>query len=236
MKRISVDGDSDRASLRARWRRLSATQRLTVRGLVVLGAIALLGIATGGWSQRAIASDQSVPPPGADGVWSQWRFLRQSLDSVTGDLELTRLELERAKAIMGFSARYRVPADLATLIHDVAVSEGLDPELGFRLVRVESAFNPLARSSVGAVGLVQVRLATARFYEPEITEEALREPATNLRIGFRYLRDLIESYGDLRIALLAYNRGPQRVSDLLGDGQDPGNGFASSVMKDYPGF
>lgn len=204
-----------------------------LRGLAVLGVVILMAGVAGGWSQRAVAADDQAMTAGSSGLWSQWRYLREALDSTSGELELARLRLERAEALVTFSSRYQIPADLAGTIYDEAVAAGLDPELGFRLVRVESRFDTRATSPVGAVGLVQVRLGTARWYFPELTLEQLYEPSTNLQIGFRYLRHLIDRYGELPLALLAYNRGPQRVADLMSEGQDPRNGYASSVMKGY---
>ena len=76
-----------------------------------------------------------------------------------------------------------------------------------------------------------MQLRTARFYAPGITLERLYDPETNLGIGFRYLRDLLGTYQDnLRLALLAYNRGPAKVNQLLGIGHEPGNGYAKTVM------
>jgi soluble lytic murein transglycosylase-like protein len=65
-----------------------------------------------------------------------------------------------------------------------------------------------------------------------LTVQQLYDRDTNLRLGFRYLRDLLDRYGaNLRLALLAYNRGPGRVEELLGAGKDPQNGYATRVMK-----
>lgn len=227
-KRIQID----RSPLVATWRRLSATQRLMLRGVGLFGAVVAVAVLMGGWSQRAIAADEWASPNGT-GLWSQWRYLRDALDSTSGELELARLRLERAEAVVDYSGRYQIPADLTGTIYDQALAAGLDPELAFRLVRVESRFDPRATSPVGAVGLVQVRLATARWYKPDITLEELYLPTTNLNIGFRYLRHLIDRYGDLQLALLAYNRGPKRVADLMDDGKDPRNGYASAIMDGY---
>jgi soluble lytic murein transglycosylase-like protein len=160
--------------------------------------------------------------------------LRAELDAAKGDLALTRAQLERARAIMDYSGRFKVNADLAGAVYDVALAEGIDPELGFRLVRVESEFNPHAISSVGAVGLTQLMPSTARYFDKDVTRQELFEPRTNLRIGFRYLRSLINEYdGDVRIALLVYNRGPVAVETLRSLGVDPGNGYAKLVMKGW---
>ena len=160
--------------------------------------------------------------------------LRAQLDAAKGELALAHAQLDRAKAIMDYSGRFKVNASIAGAIYDVALAEGIEPELGFRLVRVESEFNPRAVSSVGAVGLTQLMPSTARYFDKDVTRAELFEPRTNLRIGFRYLRSLITEYdGDVRIALLVYNRGPVAVESLRSLGVDPGNGYAKLVMKGW---
>ena len=123
---------------------------------------------------------------------------------------------------------------MATAVYDVALSEGIDPGLAFRLVKVESGFNARATSHVGAVGLTQVLPSTARLYEPGLTTQQLYDRDTNLRIGFRYLRDLLDRYPtNMSLALLAYNRGPAKVEQLLGAGRNPANGYEAEVMKGF---
>ena len=153
-----------------------------------------------------------------------------------GELDLARNQLARANRIIAYSTTYRIPADLAGAIHDIALAEGIEPELGFRLVRLESDFNERATSPVGAVGLTQVMPATARYFDKAVTRERLYDRETNLRIGFRYLRALIREYkGDLKLALLVYNRGPAAVEAALDMGLDPANGYDRIVMKGYRG-
>jgi len=160
--------------------------------------------------------------------------VRQQLDAKQGELEVARLQLDRVNAIMQYSTHYRLPADMATAVYDVALSEGIDPGLAFRLVKVESGFNPRAVSHVGAIGLTQVLPSTARLYEPGLTTQQLYDRDTNLRIGFRYLRDLLDRYpANMQLALLAYNRGPAKVEQLLGAGRNPANGYEVEVMKGF---
>ena len=62
--------------------------------------------------------------------------------------------------------------------------------------------------------------------------EALFDRDTNLRLGFRFLRTLLDKYhGNVKLALLAYNRGPDRVDAILRDGGDPDNGYPRLVLR-----
>ena len=147
-----------------------------------------------------------------------------------------RESLTRWHRIYTYTRQYGIKTDLARRIYDASVAAGIEPELGFRLVRVESVFNPRAQSPVGALGLTQLMLGTAREFDANVSREQLLDPDINLRIGFKYLRGLIRDYkGDLRIALLVYNRGPGAVQSALSMGKDPANGYESIVMRGYRG-
>lgn len=131
-----------------------------------------------------------------------------------------------------YARRYGITRDLAQTILDVALAEGLDPELGFRMIRVESRFKPSARGPHGALGLTQLMPSTARSLDRSLkTESEIMDPRTNLRIGFRYLRKMIERYdGNVRLGLLAYNRGEGAVDRALRNGRDPENGYSRKVL------
>jgi soluble lytic murein transglycosylase-like protein len=168
------------------------------------------------------------------GLGSQ--HLRDELNATKGQLDLANAQLERLNAIVGYSSRYRIGADLAGSIYDIALAEGIEPELAFRLVKVESDFNEHASSSAGALGLTQVMPSTAQFFVPGITRDGLYQRETNLRVGLRYLRTLVREYhGDLRLALLVYNRGELAVDLSREQGLDPSNGYERLVMKGYRG-
>ena len=158
------------------------------------------------------------------------RSAESSLKAREGELELARLELSRLTFIIDQSRRYRIPADLAADIYDIALSERIDPALAFSLVRVESEFTRTAISSAGAVGFTQLMPETATWLQPGLTYNQLFDRRTNLRLGFRYLRMMLEQYdGDLKLALLAYNRGPARVDEILNAGGNPSNGYDRRV-------
>ncbi|MGD8726893.1 MAG: transglycosylase SLT domain-containing protein [Gemmatimonadales bacterium] len=219
----------------ASWERLSATQRLTLHGVGILAAVLFLGGIIGGSGPRPVVASVDAQSYTGTAIRSQFRLLRQSLDTTAGELERARLELERVQRILDLAKEFDAPVTLAELVYDVALGEGIDPEFAFRLVQLESQFKPKARSRAGAIGLAQVQLPTARFYDPDIQLEELHDPATNVRIGLRFLRDLIEVYGDIEMALLAYNWGPSRLQELLDQGRDPRNGYAASLLDGYGG-
>jgi soluble lytic murein transglycosylase-like protein len=162
--------------------------------------------------------------------------LRDRLDAVQGQLDLANSQLERMHAVFEYSSRYKISADLAASIYDVSQAEGIEPDLAFRLVNVESQFNERAKSSVGAIGLTQVMPSTARYFVPDITRDGLYDRETNLRCGFRYLRSLVrETHGNMKTALLIYNRGEQAVNLSRQLGLDPSNGYERIVLRGYNG-
>ena len=164
------------------------------------------------------------------------RKLRAELETTKGELTLVRAQYERADRIMRYSNQYGITAGLAGKVFDASMREGVDPELGFRLVRLESEFNPHAISKVGALGLTQLMPSTARLFDKTMTREKLFQPDANLRVGFRYLRTLLDMYkGNVNLALLAYNRGEDAVWRDVRAGVNPGNGYDRSVLRGYKG-
>jgi soluble lytic murein transglycosylase-like protein len=84
----------------------------------------------------------------------------------------------------------------------------VDPALIHAVISVESGYNPSARSSAGAVGLMQLMPETARRYGVKNR----MDPAQNIKGGARYLRDLQIMFDDnLQLVLAAYNAGEQAV-------------------------
>ncbi len=167
----------------------------------------------------------------SDGWATEWqqRFLSGSarMAALEGEIDLQKVQIDRMSRIVGNSAKYGIPADLAASIEEIALAERIDPKLAFELVRVESRFNTRAVSPVGALGLTQLMPETARLLKPGLSREDIFKPETNLRIGFRFLRSLIIKYdGNIHLALLAYNRGPSRVDQLIKAGIDPNNGYS----------
>lgn len=208
-------------------------RNLLVRGVLLLATAAVMGTLAG-WTKRVLATDAATRPTDVGLVARRIGSLGDQLAATRGEMDLLHIQLDRANAIMASSARYQIPADLAAAIYDIALSEGIDPALGFQLVKIESGFKANARSPMGAIGYTQLQVATARFYQPGITERGLTDREVNLRVGFRFLNDLLGKFGrNTHLALLAYNRGPARVADILAQGGDPTNGYSDAVLKGY---
>jgi soluble lytic murein transglycosylase-like protein len=193
-----------------------------------VGALVLvLGLAT--FHLGALSADENSWAERA----ARSRFLSPGAEAeaLAGQLAIQTAQLERLERAYELSSRYGIAADLALIIEETALAENVDPDLAFELVRLESNFNPRAVSPVGALGLAQLMPATARMLAPQVTRQELFEPETNLRLGFRFYRSLLDYYGgDVRLALLAYNRGPYTVDRLLEQGIDPANGYARTIM------
>jgi soluble lytic murein transglycosylase-like protein len=149
------------------------------------------------------------------------------------DAEADAAEREALALAAKYRGRgYRVPDHLANQIAEAARRYEIDLPVAFGLIATESGFRRTARSPVGATGLAQLMPATARWLEPGTTRRHLEDPETNLRLGFRYLRDMIDRYdGDTHLALLAYNRGPGTVDRVLRRGGDPDNGYPRKVLR-----
>ncbi len=116
------------------------------------------------------------------------------------------------------------------LVDQAARTYGLDPKLLHALVITESAYRPAACSSAGACGLTQLMPGTAL----DLGVRNRLDPVENLRGGADYLARQIVRFGDLRLALAAYNAGPDRVARLgrIPDIPETRN-YVASVIECY---
>jgi hypothetical protein len=100
------------------------------------------------------------------------------------------------------------PGPFAQLIHDAAKKHGVDEKLIQHVILVESNYNPRAVSRRQAQGLMQLLPQTAAKY----SVADVFDPAQNIDAGTHYLKDLLRRFGgDLKLALAAYNAGPELV-------------------------
>jgi soluble lytic murein transglycosylase-like protein len=93
------------------------------------------------------------------------------------------------------------------LFNEIARTYNLDPRLLHAIAKVESNYNPRAVSPKGALGVMQLIPSTARL----VGVSDPFDPRENIHGGARYLRYLLDKFGDLTLALAAYNAGPKAV-------------------------
>lgn len=125
----------------------------------------------------------------------------------------TRLE-ERTVNYTAWNGSQWTPAQvqLNSVIEEQARLANIDPLIIEIIVKHESAFNPTATSGVGAQGLMQLMPETAT----DLGCQNAYDPVQNVAAGTRYFADLYRQFGDLSLALAAYNAGPGNVSSFGG--------------------
>ena len=120
----------------------------------------------------------------------------------------SRLAADEWAGIPIYSGASGVYQDMARA---AARKHQIPEDLFLRLVRHESGFRPAAKSSKGALGLAQLMPGTAR-----VLGVNPHDPGQNLDGGARYLKQQYRRFGDWRLALAAYNAGPEAVERYRG--------------------
>lgn len=111
------------------------------------------------------------------------------------------------------SGRLIFPSSYDSIIASAAARYNLDIRLIKSVIKVESGFNPYAVSRKGARGLMQLMPQTAR----DMNVSNAFDPADNINGGARYLRLMLNEFGgNQRLALAAYNAGPDAVKKFRG--------------------
>ena len=125
-------------------------------------------------------------------------------------MPVTRHIAHPAMPVVLVETVYHMPPELLyeQLIQEAAEHHGVDPDLVRAVVRTESAFDPMAVSTAGAQGLMQLMPALAE----ELGVADPFDPRENVFAGVRYLRALLDVHdGDETLALASYNAGPGAV-------------------------
>lgn len=142
----------------------------------------------------------------ADTQWQSGNEPVEVLVSPTSSTDQDGYPSPAAAPILPSKARAAWPFALAA-----AQRHGLDPALLMALIEVESSFKGAAVSPKGARGLMQLMPATARRYGLRKIAD-LHDPAVNVELGARHLRDLLDAHkGNLSMALASYNAGQTAV-------------------------
>ena len=120
--------------------------------------------------------------------------------------------------------RIRYPLHYEQIVRGHAKNYRLDPALLAAVIYQESKFQADAKSSSGAIGLMQLRPQTAegiaiRTGGTHFQVSDLYNPEINVRYGSWYLRHLLDKYGDEKDALAAYNAGQRNVDEWRAEGK-----------------
>jgi len=155
------------------------------------------------------------------------------------DLALIDSVLAKRAPELGLVLRSQVSRAIA----EEARRAGYDPLLILAIIDVESDFDPEAVSSRGARGLMQIQPVTLHWFAEKqglklTREEMSADPALCVRLGIRYLRTLQDRFGgDLSMALMAYNAGPDRIRQAIREhGLDPFRFYPRRVKRDFERF
>ncbi len=187
-----------RQELLDQFRRLAA---ILHHGLAFIGLAAVVIILVRG---QALFFDESPGPAVAAG---SIRY-----DGTVSVLErVDSADSEKYRALINYvSRRYRIAPDVIERFvgaaHDAGRQVGLDPLLILAVMAVESRFNPVAESLVGAKGLMQV---VPRHHLDKLLEhggeEAVLDPMINIPVGARILKEYIRRTGSVEAGLQFYN-------------------------------
>jgi soluble lytic murein transglycosylase-like protein len=176
----------------------------------------------------------------ASGQWEERVFLQNQNFSALNDAPLgdeVRGQIVKVlanyKTGLGRVFRDKIPA---LIIHE-SKKYGYDPLFLTAVIITESSFNNWARSRQGALGLMQIRPKTAIAMARETSREwkgnpTLYDPGANIALGAYYLDKLVKRFGDLHLALEAYNHGPTKLSRYLRKGYRP-KGYSRKVIHRY---
>lgn len=157
--------------------------------------------------QRALSVMKTEEQQAAAQLAQRWGWHDEAIRSAMKSGAMDDLELR-------FPLAYREPMTGA------ARTTALQPQWLYAIARQESAFMADARSSAGALGLLQLMPGTAQHVARglgiKVDPQQLVQPGSSIRLGSVYLSDLLRRFdGNRVLATAAYNAGPSRISGVL---------------------
>lgn len=200
--------------IQGRWGRVSAVFH---QGFILLGVAAVLFLLVRGTALM----------PGTDTGSPAFGPIRYDEDGLLAERP-DSVDNARYRVLASYlSRRYRIAPDateqLVGVAYDVGQQIGLDPLLILAVVAIESRFNPIAESGMGAKGLMQV---IPKYHQDKLIEhggeEAVLDPMTNIFLGARILKEYIRRMGSLEAGLQFYN----------GALSDPTSQYAQKVIAE----
>ena len=166
--------------------------------------VLIAGLLTVAFCAPALAGERAVSVQRAKLFEKQAALLDgRASEQYAGSVRL-RPEAKTYAAIPRYVGKYR--GEYLTDARSAARKHGVPEDLFLRLVQQESGWNPKAVSHKGAIGLAQLMPGTAQKLRVDP-----RDPKQNLDGGARYLAQQYRTFRDWRLALAAYNAGPEAV-------------------------
>jgi hypothetical protein len=189
--------------------------------LLAICGIQLLGLL---WISNWHARDQAVQNfMGA--VQAEIADLRTRIDANTTEDLISLKILVLNPRVPNHTAR-----EIASAVYKNAMRYHRDPDLILSIMSIESGFDPMAVSKMGALGLMQVM---PQWIDVLDIQCDLNNPECNTKYGLQILGAYEQLYGNLDMALTAFNRGPGPVDYALMRGKDPDNGYAGKIRAVY---
>ncbi len=185
----------------------AVTQRLPVRRAGELYQLGLIDEARREWDS-AVADFTAVEQQQAAVIAHRWGWHERAIPTVA-----------LAKSWDDLALRF--PVLHQEEVRDSAKAQRLEAAWVYGVIRQESAFRTDARSSSGALGLMQLMPATAAFTARLFNltgggVHAVLNPVNNIRLGAAYLRHVLNTFdGSQLLATAAYNAGPGRIKQWL---------------------
>ena len=141
--------------------------------------------------------------------------------------------LSRFRTGLKDEAKQQIPR----AIYDMGKKYGYDPLFLTAVIITESSFYNWAKSNRDALGLMQIRPRTGKAMakETQITwrgRKTLFNPETNIALGTYYLNKLFRRFGNIEVALEAYNHGPTQMARYLRRGYQPEK-YSGIVLRHY---
>lgn len=164
-------------------------------------------------------------------------------DALSGQTEQIVALQQRLRILEAVEAMQSnlTPDEEVHLTHQVlyySEEHKVDPLLVLAVINSESDFSAKAVSPMGAMGIMQVMPATARFITEQRGwnwpgESRLFDPSFNIRLATSYLSDLLQKFGSVEEALIAYNCGEGTMQQLRASGLPLPRSYARGVMATY---
>lgn len=166
-------------------------------------------------------------------------------ETASADASAEEMRQKREQKVLQILSGFRtgLKADEERQLAGFIVAEsqryGFDPELIIAIISTESSFYNWSTSPKGAIGLMQMIPTTAKEVA-DLTKvswkgegEPLFDPFINIKLGIHYLWTLYTRFGDLPLALTAYNYGPSNVVRWVEAGDQVPKKYADKVLKHY---